>query len=396
MAVRRSTTSSIRIHTEDAPNSPAVQKKAERETGIMESCDTGRCGIDDEEARLQALYRYEILDTQPEEAFDRITRLAKTVLDVPVVMVSLIDKHRQWFKSRQGIAVAETPRDISFCTHTIRSTRPFIVPDTHADPRFAQSPLVVGEPYVRFYVGVPLQSRDGYNIGALCAIDTKVRTLSPEKIGLLQDLGHLVVDELELRLLAGTDGLTGAMTRRSFHDHARREVERSRRYRTPLSCAVIDVDNFKSINDRYGHAAGDRLLQEMVAACRNNVRAPDYIGRIGGDEFALMLPETSLADAVGLAEALRRCIESVVIDIDGKPLRASVSIGVAEYSGYDGGLDRLLQDADRALYEAKLYGRNGVACFPRSPAVRSVRRRAKAAPGAAAAGHAEDRDPERL
>jgi GAF domain-containing protein len=144
--------------------------------------------------------RCEVLDTEPEEAFDRITRLAKTVLQMPMVVVSLVDRDRQWFKSRQGVGATQTPRDISFCTHTIQDTRPLVVTDAHVDPRFAASPLVLGEPYIRFYIGVPLRSRDGYNVGALCSTDTKVRRLSGEQINVLEDLGRLVVDELELRV----------------------------------------------------------------------------------------------------------------------------------------------------------------------------------------------------
>ncbi len=136
------------------------------------------CNIGGEDARLAALHRYDVLDSQPEEAFDRITRLVKVVLEMPMVVVSLVDRDRQWFKSKQGVKAAETPRSISFCTHTIQGTKPLIVNDAHTDPRFANSPLVVGDPHIRFYVGVPLRSRDGYNVGALCSMDTKARDLS--------------------------------------------------------------------------------------------------------------------------------------------------------------------------------------------------------------------------
>jgi hypothetical protein len=142
---------------------------------------------DSEAARLDALRRYEILDTEPEEAFDRITRLARTVLDMPMVLVSLVDAHRQWFKSRQGVTQSETPREISFCTHAIKSPEPLLITDAQADPRFACSPLVTGEPYIRFYVGVPLRTRDGHAVGTLCAMDTKVRKLRGDQVRLLED-----------------------------------------------------------------------------------------------------------------------------------------------------------------------------------------------------------------
>jgi GAF domain-containing protein len=140
---------------------------------------TAICNPGGESGRLDALYRYEILDTEPEEAFERITRLVKTVLDMPMVVVSLVDLDRQWFKSRQGVTASETPRDISFCTHTIQTPQPLVIPDAHADPRFANSPLVVGEPHIRCYIGVPLRTRDAHNVGALCAMDRKVREPTP-------------------------------------------------------------------------------------------------------------------------------------------------------------------------------------------------------------------------
>jgi diguanylate cyclase (GGDEF)-like protein len=282
---------------------------------------------------LQALERYDVLDTEPEEAFDRITRLAKSVLGLPMVLVSLVDAHRQWFKSRQGVTATETERGISFCTHTIRSAQTFIVKDAHVDARFAQSPLVVQDPFIRFYIGVPLRTRDGHNIGALCAMDTEVRELASEQIRMLEDLARLVVDELELRLLAAMDSLTGSMTRRAFRERAELDIERARRYCEPLSCVVVDVDNFKQINDTHGHAAGDIVLQHVVSACMTQLRSVDYLGRIGGDEYAVMLPETSLVNAFAVADRLRKKIESTAVEFAKKlselpPVSASLSFGV--------------------------------------------------------------------
>ncbi len=321
------------------------------------------CEIDDEEARLETLHRYEVLDTKPEEAFERITRIARTLLEIPMVMVSLVDRHRQWFKSRQGLDISETPREISFCTHAIKSAQTFIVKDTHADPRFARSSLVIEEPYVRFYIGVPLRTRDGHNIGTLCAMDTKVRELRHEQIRMFEDLARLVVDELELRLLAATDSLTGAMTRRSFYERAQLDVERARRYFKSLSCAVIDIDNFKLVNDTHGHASGDRLVQHLVSICKSGLRASDYLGRIGGDEFAMMLPDTSLVDAFDVADRLRKGLAAAALAVSGTPLPVTVSIGIAEYIQPEASLDELLHDADAALYNAKSNGKNRVVCY---------------------------------
>ena len=162
-------------------------------------------GIEDQ--RLAALYEYDVLDTPPEESFDRITRLVRITLGVPTSMVSLVDRDRQWFKSRQGTETIQSPRDISFCTHTIQQDEPLIVTDALEDARFANSPLVTCENGIRMYVGVPLRSPSGFNSGALCATDTKPGSVTTEQIDVLQDLARLVVDELELRKLAAIDSL---------------------------------------------------------------------------------------------------------------------------------------------------------------------------------------------
>jgi len=123
------------------------------------------CDNDAEQVRLAALHGYDVLDTPPEEQFDRITRLAKTVLQMPFVLVSLIDRDRQWFKSNQGMRVSQTPRADSFCTYTILQDEPMIVTDALLDGRFAGLPMVTGEPHIRYYIGIPLRTKSGHNIG---------------------------------------------------------------------------------------------------------------------------------------------------------------------------------------------------------------------------------------
>jgi diguanylate cyclase (GGDEF)-like protein len=317
------------------------------------------CAADPEEQRLQALYRYDILDTPTEESFDRITRLAKLLLQMPMATVSLVDRDRQWFKSRQGVGAEETPRNISFCTHTIRKDETFVVQDALADRRFCDSPLVTGEPHIRAYVGVPLRTPSGHNIGALCVMDVKPREVSKEQLNVLQDLGRLVVDELELRQLAFVDTLTGAMTRRAFLAEGDKEVKRAQRHNRNLGCIMFDLDHFKSINDTHGHGGGDQVLAKVIAACREELRASDHIGRLGGEEFAVLLPESGV-EAAQVAETLRKKIASLIVTFAAQIIHVSASFGVAVFSKDDTDFNQILARADTALYEAKSGGRNKV------------------------------------
>jgi len=182
---------------------------------------------ENESDRLEALKRYSILDTDPEEAFDRITRIAAAYLGVPTVLISLLDETRQWFKSRHGLDAEETPRDLAFCAHTIMRDEPMIVPDALLDARFRENPLVTGAPHVRFYAGAPLHTHDGFNLGTLCAIDSIPKTLTDEQICVLADLANLVVDELELRL-AGEQAQEEIASRNEIEDALRTTEERMR------------------------------------------------------------------------------------------------------------------------------------------------------------------------
>lgn len=151
-----------------------------------------------EAARLRALRALEILDTPAEDRFDRLTRIAQHILQVPIVLISLVDAERQWFKARRGLDASETPRDISFCGHAILGAEIFVVPDAAADERFFDNPLVTQAPDIRFYAGAPLTLSDGMRVGTLCAIDRQPRQLDERQLASLRDLAQCVTDELEL------------------------------------------------------------------------------------------------------------------------------------------------------------------------------------------------------
>jgi len=154
---------------------------------------------DNETERLAALARYRILDTIGEQVYDDLTLLASTICQTPIAMISLVDRDRQWFKSRIGIDTTQTPRDVAMCAHAILESSTFVVPDAAADTRFADNPLVTEYPKVRFYAGVPLTTHDGHNLGTLCVVDRLPRSLNPTQQSALEALGRQVIALLELR-----------------------------------------------------------------------------------------------------------------------------------------------------------------------------------------------------
>ena len=154
---------------------------------------------ENEAERLAALREYRILDTEAEQVYDDITTLAAYVCDVPIAMISLVDKSRQWFKAKLGLHQRETPRDVAFCAHAILQSQPLIVRDALKDARFADSSLVTRSPHIRFYAGFPLATAEGFALGTLCAIDRKPRQLVPKQKKAMQALSRQVMALLELR-----------------------------------------------------------------------------------------------------------------------------------------------------------------------------------------------------
>jgi GAF domain-containing protein len=152
-----------------------------------------------EAKRLKVLWQYEVLDTVPEEVFDDLTNLAAHICEAPIALISLVDEDRQWFKSKVGLTLNETSRDISFCAYAIMQNDLFIIPDATKDARFAHIPLVTAEPKIRFYAGAPLVTPDGHALGTLCVLDKQPRELRPEQQKALRVLAHHIVTQLELR-----------------------------------------------------------------------------------------------------------------------------------------------------------------------------------------------------
>ena len=328
-----------------------------------------------EQERLAALDRYDVLDTPDEEAFDRVTRLAQKILKVPVCAISLLDGHRQWFKSCQGMTDRETRRGDAVCDLAIKGDRPLVINDTAADPHFGGHPPVIGGRPMRFYVGVPLRTPDGHNIGTLCALDEEPRELDREQLDMLWDLARIAMSELELRSQATIDPLTHALSRRGIKDEMSRAATLALRHHYALSLIAMDIDGFRSINDRYGRAAGDKALIEVANTCRANLRQSDLIGRLAGEEFAIMLPHTDGAGALQGAEKLRAAIERLELPLNGEPVTVTASFGVASLDQATRDAETLLANAEAALSEAKDAGRNRVVMHHSSEQEKRPRRR---------------------
>ena len=330
----------------------------------------------DEQNPLNFLQHCNILDAAQEEAFDRITRLVRQVFDVPISTITFIDGLRQRSTHGEGAMTWEGDTGPAFQEAASAQDEPLFIPDTLADPRFATSPVVVGDPHIRFYAGVRLCSPDGRNIGTLWAADTRPRDVNTGQTVAFSDLARIVMSDLELRLLATTDGLTAVLLRRAFRDEASRSIALALRHRYDLSAIAFDLDHFKSINDRHGHATGDIVLRETVATCSGLLRKSDLMGRIGGEEFAILLPHTQLAAAMDVADKLRAAVARQRLHALTGPFGISASFGVTGLDRTTVDIDSLLQRADLALYEAKAQGRNRcVAWTPVAIVTPGVRRR---------------------
>lgn len=332
----------------------------------------------DEAERQESLDRLEIVDTPAEERFDRITRLARTLFNVPTALISLVDRDRQWFKSAQGLAAPETPRAISFCGHAIQEDSAFVVADALRDGRFADNPLVTGSPNIRFYAGQPVRAPDGQRVGTLCLIDDRPRRLSPEARQGLRDLAALVESELRVNALsvsqialrsrleaverkAAIDPVTRAWTRAMVVELLQSELARSKRQRQPLAVVMLDLDNFKTINDTYGHPGGDEVLRVSADRMRAEVRPYDVVGRYGGEEFMILIQAHDGREVAAVAERIRARLAELPVATSAGAVRITASLGVAVYDGTsDPDEEALVGAADRALYRAKSKGKNRV------------------------------------
>jgi diguanylate cyclase (GGDEF)-like protein len=341
--------------------------------------DTAACALTgDENARLQALRHYGILDTPLEQAFDDLARLARHICAAPIAMISFVERERQWFKAEIGMGRRETPIEQSVCRVAIQSSGVFVVPDLLSDARFASNPLVTQHPHVRFYAGAPLVTPDGFALGTVCVLDYEPRELNLPQQKMLDMLARQVMRLLELKLandrqgqmvreldearqrmalLAHTDALTGLANRRSFTDRLHQQQALLKRDGSTACLLMMDIDRFKQVNDCYGHHVGDEALRLFAATCGDVFRASDMVSRWGGEEFLALLPKTSVAEGQVVAQRLNAALAAAAVPGVAPPLHLSVSVGLANFDP-SRPLDLTLCALDAALYTAKNQGRN--------------------------------------
>ena len=307
----------------------------------------------DESVRLATLRSLSILDTAPEERFDRLTRLAKRIFRVPIALITLVDVDRLWIKSGAESQVCETSRETSFCGHAILDDVIFLIPDTLDDPRFADNPLVTGPAGIRFYAGYPLSTDNGMRVGSLCLLDQHPRLLNDEERGLLRDLGRIAEQELIAQQLATLDELTHLVNRRGFGALATYTLGVCRRMGKPATLLFFDLNDFKDINDRYGHAEGDRALVEFAGFLRHSLRESDAVGRLGGDEFVALLNDADKVRATDIIARLQHQLDELNLQLNrGYDLRFSVGVTAFEPTRHQE-FATLMAEADAAMYAHK-------------------------------------------
>ncbi|MDH7943738.1 sensor domain-containing diguanylate cyclase [Pseudohongiella sp. SYSU M77423] len=307
----------------------------------------------DEIERLSQLKSLNILDTPPEERFDRVTRMARRVFGVPIALVSLIDENRQWFKSCLGLEASETDRQISFCGHAILNSGAFVIENALADERFADNPLVTGEPHIRFYAGYPLRTVSGQPMGTLCIIDREPRTLEKDEIEMLADLAGMVERELMAVQLAVSDELTRISNRRGFLTLSKYSLELCRRQMFPATLVYFDLDKFKQVNDVHGHAEGDRVLQLFADQMRSSFRTSDVFARLGGDEFVVLMTNVDPGTIRNLIEQFRERLQAQCEKL-ALPYEFGFSYGLVAYEPLKhASIEDMLHEADAAMYANK-------------------------------------------
>ena len=304
---------------------------------------------------------------QCDAAYDnlrRLTRLAASIIGSDLAMISLQGDNHHWGFAAHGFDLQKTPREHSFCGVVLTEESPLVVIDASRDTRFDGSDLV-NEHQIRSYVGVPINVLEE-PIGTLCVLDRRSKDVSSEKVQMLEDLSHLVSAEItrviaerrseDLEHLLATDALTGCRSRREILKILDLEAEKAKLANRTLGAILIDVDDFSEVNNQFGHSVGDRALHQIAHAIKSSIRDNDSVGRIGGEEFLLVLPNCSDVAVRAAADRIVANVADNGIPVDdGNLIYVTVSVGFVTASD---DAKTLLELADKAMYRAKTSGKN--------------------------------------
>ena len=329
----------------------------------------------DEPKRQQALDDLDLLDTPAELYLDTLVRLTRELFEVETVLISLVDRDRQWFKARIGLEVAETPRDISFCGHAVAARSPLVVEDAQQDPRFADNPVVTGPPFIRFYAGQPLFS-DDQAIGTLCMLHPEPRGLSQQERFRLRDLATLVEGYLQLRRMTGEtrklrqtvdreqrkaliDPLTQLWNRTALLRFFPRELAAASDAGLSLGVLYGELERFRSVKENGSPAGADQALWECSRRLSAALRPDDLLVRLGGEEFVALVAVHDSGEVRQIAERMRKAIADEPVTAAGQRLSLGLSIGSALVQPGET-QTQVLERAARALYRAK-QGTDGTA-----------------------------------
>ena len=332
----------------------------------------------DDDQRLRALVALAVLDTAPEPAFDRLVRLAARLTGAPIACLTFVDRDRTWTKAAVGIEPTDVARADAFCAHAILGASVMEVEDAASDERFTEHPWVAGAPFVRFYAAAPLGVGRGHAVGTLCVLDTVPRpafgleerealldlaATTVEALSARREQGELAAARSEIERLTTHDAMTGVLNRRGLTERLTMALALARRSATTVTVTLLDLDGFRDVNERFGHALGDEALRVVAHRLREAVRDHDLVARTGGDEFAVVLQATDEASAVIVAARLLADLARVH-RVGGFRLELRASAGVATFPRDAEDLTGLLWAADVALARARSAGGGAMAYVP--------------------------------
>lgn len=312
------------------------------------------------------------------EAWQKTVDIMADIVGVPSAMITRVRDERElevFVVSRTPGAVHQRGQVVErgngrFCDEAIRVRGMLVVSDVTEDDRFAGG--AEAQEGMISYLGMPLLWPDGQPFGAICVMDSRANRYSARYerlLGQFQEIVNLhlalMFQQHELKERNRRDSLTGACTRREFFETGSAELKRARRYGHPMCVLLLDFDNFKAINDAFGHAGGDAVLKILSRRIMDSLRTSDRYYRFGGEEFVIILPHSEIEDALLVAERIRVLVETRPVEYLSKPIEVTLSIGISRLEGAGESLDDLVAKADRGLYTAKENGRNRIEVFER-------------------------------